>query len=125
MPPAALAVGMDLAAEGGVEGAEVTVGVGVRIHGSGADPVDQVPRRVLPHDGVIKAWAKGVSVDEGGGAVHQLRTIAGFPFAHTHTAATPEVHSGGGAPVGPVIQTNPAIFPAAVGAEFGRSLIHI
>src|ERR1700741_1793821 len=67
--------------------------------------------------GVIKAWVKGVPVEDA--AVAQLRNIAGLPFVHGHVAAMPDVHLGRGATVGSVIPTKGAIIPAAVGVDIG------
>lgn len=65
----------------------------------------------------IKAWTKGVQVEEA--AERQLRNIANMPFIHRHVAAMPDVHWGMGATVGSVIATRGAIIPAAVGVDIG------
>ncbi len=65
----------------------------------------------------IKAWTKGVPVEEA--ALQQLRNVAGLPFIHKHVAAMPDVHFGIGATVGSVIPTKGAIIPAAVGVDIG------
>ncbi|MGD2133127.1 MAG: RtcB family protein [Maricaulaceae bacterium] len=73
------------------------------------------------HSGVIKAWVKGVPVEDS--AVEQLRNIAGLPFVHGHVAAMPDVHLGRGATVGSVIPTKGAIIPAAVGVDIGCGMM--
>ena len=60
----------------------------------------------------IKAWVKGVPLDDG--ARRQLENIARLPFIHDHVAAMPDVHLGKGATIGSVIATRAAIIPAAV-----------
>jgi len=65
----------------------------------------------------IKAWTKGVPVEEA--AAQQLRNIASLPFIHKHVAVMPDVHLGKGATVGSVIPTKGAIIPAAVGVDIG------
>lgn len=73
--------------------------------------------------GHIKAWTKGVPVDDS--AVEQLRNVAGLPFIHRHVAAMPDVHFGRGATVGSVIPTKGAIIPAAVGVDIGCGMMAI
>ncbi len=75
------------------------------------------------HEGEIKAWTKGVHVDEN--AVAQLRNVAGLPFIHSHLAVMPDVHFGRGATVGSVIPTKGAIIPAAVGVDIGCGMMAI
>jgi tRNA-splicing ligase RtcB len=65
----------------------------------------------------IKAWTKGVQVEES--AKQQLRNLAGLPFIHSHIAVMPDVHFGMGATIGSVIATKGAIIPAAVGVDIG------
>ena len=72
---------------------------------------------------VIKAWTKGVPVDEG--ARRQLLNVAGLPFIHSHVAAMPDVHWGRGATVGSVIATKGAIIPAAVGVDLGCGMMAV
>ena len=75
-------------------------------------------------DGVpIKAWTKGVQVEEV--AEQQLRNIASMPFVHSHVAAMPDVHWGMGATVGSVIPTKGAIIPAAVGVDIGCGMMAV
>ncbi len=69
----------------------------------------------------IKAWVKGVPLDEG--ARRQLENIARLPFIHSHIAAMPDVHFGMGATVGSVIATRGAIVPAAVGVDIGCGMM--
>jgi tRNA-splicing ligase RtcB (3'-phosphate/5'-hydroxy nucleic acid ligase) len=73
---------------------------------------------VIPSEkGLIKAWTRGVPVEEQ--AKQQLRNIASLPFVFRHVAAMPDVHWGMGATVGSVIATQGAIIPAAVGVDIG------
>lgn len=67
--------------------------------------------------GAIKAWIKGVEVEEQ--ARQQLDNIAALPFIHKHVAIMPDVHWGMGVTVGSVIPTKGAIVPAAVGVDIG------
>lgn len=67
--------------------------------------------------GLIKAWTRGVQVEEQ--AKQQLRNLASMPFLFKHLAAMPDVHWGMGATVGSVIATKGAIIPAAVGVDIG------
>lgn len=69
----------------------------------------------------IKAWTKGVQVEER--AMEQVRNIASLPFAFKHIAIMPDVHWGMGATVGSVIATKGAIVPAAVGVDLGCGMI--
>lgn len=69
----------------------------------------------------IKAWIRGVEVDEG--AIRQLRNVAALPFIHRWVAAMPDVHFGIGATVGSVIPTHKAIVPAAVGVDIGCGMM--
>ena len=73
--------------------------------------------------GMIKAWTKGVPVDQK--AVDQLRNVAGLPFIHSHLAVMPDVHFGRGATVGSVIPTKGAIIPAAVGVDIGCGMMAV
>jgi tRNA-splicing ligase RtcB len=69
----------------------------------------------------IKAWTKGVYVEEK--AKQQLRNLASLPFIHHHVAAMPDVHWGMGATIGSVIATKSAIIPAAVGVDIGCGMM--
>ncbi len=71
----------------------------------------------------IKAWVRGVEVDEG--ALEQLRKIALLPFIEPHVAVMPDVHLGKGATVGSVIPTRGAIVPAAVGVDIGCGMMAV
>lgn len=72
----------------------------------------------IPSDGVpIKAWTRGVSVEDV--ARKQLVESARLPFVWPHVAVMPDVHWGMGATVGSVIPTRGAIVPAAVGVDIG------
>lgn len=73
--------------------------------------------------GRIKAWVKGVPVDDA--AREQLENVAGLPFVHSHLAVMPDVHFGRGATVGSVIPTRGAIIPAAVGVDIGCGMMAI
>lgn len=65
----------------------------------------------------IKAWTKGVEVEED--AKKQLRKLAGLPFVFKHVAVMPDVHGGLGSTIGTVFATKGAIIPAAVGVDIG------
>lgn len=79
---------------------------------------------VLESDRVpIKAWTKGVPVEES--AAQQLRNVASMPFIHSHVAAMPDVHWGMGATVGSVIPCKSAIIPAAVGVDIGCGMMAV
>jgi tRNA-splicing ligase RtcB len=65
----------------------------------------------------IKAWVRGVPLDEG--AQRQLENTARLPFVFKWIAAMPDVHWGLGATVGSVVATKGAIVPAAVGVDIG------
>ncbi len=69
----------------------------------------------------VKAWVKGVPVDDG--ARRQLENMARMPFIHSHVAAMPDVHFGMGATVGSVMATKGAIVPAAVGVDIGCGMM--
>jgi tRNA-splicing ligase RtcB len=69
----------------------------------------------------IKAWVKGVPIDEKAKA--QLANIASLPFIHEHVAVMPDVHVGKGATIGSVIATDGAIVPAAVGVDLGCGMM--
>ena len=69
----------------------------------------------------VKAWIKGVGVEEQ--ARQQLHNVASLPFIHKHVAAMPDCHWGKGATVGSVIPTKGAIIPAAVGVDIGCGMM--
>lgn len=69
----------------------------------------------------IKAWTKGVTVEDQ--AMQQLRNVASMPFIFKHVAAMPDCHWGMGATVGSVIATKGAVIPAAVGVDIGCGMI--
>lgn len=71
--------------------------------------------------GIIKAWTKGVHVDEN--TMQQAVNIANMPFVHKHMALMPDAHLGKGATVGSVIATKGAIIPAAVGVDIGCGMM--
>jgi tRNA-splicing ligase RtcB len=71
----------------------------------------------------IKAWTKGVPIEES--ALAQLRNVASLPFIHSHVAVMPDVHWGKGATVGSVIATSGAIIPAAVGVDIGCGMMAV
>ncbi len=71
----------------------------------------------------IKAWVRGVPVDER--AKHQLQAVASLPFVHKWVAVMPDVHAGIGATVGSVIATRRAVIPAAVGVDIGCGMIAV
>src|SRR6201990_1012320 len=74
-------------------------------------------------DGRIKAWVKGVPVEDA--ARNQLENVAGLPFVHGWLAVMPDVHFGRGATVGSVIPTNGAIISAAVGVDIGCGMMAV
>jgi tRNA-splicing ligase RtcB (3'-phosphate/5'-hydroxy nucleic acid ligase) len=75
-------------------------------------------------DGVpIKAWTKGVSLEDQGKS--QLLNVAQLPFVFRWIAAMPDVHWGIGATVGSVIPTKGAIIPAAVGVDIGCGMMAV
>src|SRR5258708_15975979 len=77
-----------------------------------------------PDKGVpIKAWTKGVPVEEA--AQKQLLNVAQLPFIFKWVAAMPDVHWGIGATVGSVIPTKGAIIPAAVGVDIGCGMMSL
>jgi tRNA-splicing ligase RtcB len=79
---------------------------------------------LIESDGApIKAWTKGVPVEDAARA--QLRNVAGLPFIHSHVAVMPDVHWGRGATVGSVIATDGAIIPAAVGVDIGCGMMAV
>jgi tRNA-splicing ligase RtcB (3'-phosphate/5'-hydroxy nucleic acid ligase) len=65
----------------------------------------------------IKAWTRGVPVEDGAKA--QLRYTSQLPVVWPHIAVMPDVHHGFGSTVGSVIPTLKAIIPAAVGVDIG------
>jgi tRNA-splicing ligase RtcB len=71
----------------------------------------------------IKAWTRGVAVEEK--ARQQLANMARLPFLHSHIAIMPDVHWGMGATVGSVIPTKGAIIPAAVGVDIGCGMMAV
>jgi tRNA-splicing ligase RtcB (3'-phosphate/5'-hydroxy nucleic acid ligase) len=71
----------------------------------------------------VKAWTKGVPVEDG--ARKQLQNAARMPFVFKWIAAMPDVHFGKGATVGSVIPTDKAIIPAAVGVDIGCGMMAV
>ena len=71
----------------------------------------------------IKAWTRGVPVDEK--AMGQLHNLAALPFIHSHVVAMPDVHWGLGATVGSVVPCRRAIIPAAVGVDIGCGMMAV
>ncbi|MGH9721277.1 MAG: RtcB family protein [Bryobacteraceae bacterium] len=71
----------------------------------------------------VKAWTKGVPVEEE--ARKQLLNAARLPFIFRWIAAMPDVHYGIGATVGSVIPTKGAIIPAAVGVDIGCGMMAV
>ncbi|KQM59983.1 MULTISPECIES: RtcB family protein [unclassified Sphingomonas] len=69
----------------------------------------------------IKAWTRGVPVEDGARA--QLARAAQMPFIFKHVAVMPDVHIGIGATVGSVIPTKGAVIPAAVGVDIGCGMM--
>ena len=71
----------------------------------------------------IKAWTKGVQVEDV--AASQLQNMANMPFIYKHVAVMPDVHWGMGATIGSVIPTKGAIIPAAVGVDIGCGMMAV
>ncbi len=71
----------------------------------------------------IKAWTKGVSLDDN--AKQQLVNTSKLPFIFKHVAALPDVHFGMGATVGSVVATSGAIVPACVGVDIGCGMMAV
>ncbi len=69
----------------------------------------------------IKAWTRGVPVEDGARA--QLVRAAQMPFIFKHVAVMPDVHIGIGATIGSVIPTKGAVIPAAVGVDIGCGMM--
>src|ERR1700746_125541 len=85
---------------------------------------DKTYNVIQPEAGVpIKAWTKGVPVEEA--AQKQLLNVAQLPFVFKWVAAMPDVHWGIGATVGSVIPTRGAIIPAAVGVDIGCGMMAV
>jgi tRNA-splicing ligase RtcB (3'-phosphate/5'-hydroxy nucleic acid ligase) len=79
---------------------------------------------INPSGGVpIKAWTKGVPVDDG--ALRQLENTARLPFVGPWVAVMPDVHFGKGATIGSVVPTQGAIIPAAVGVDIGCGMMAV
>jgi tRNA-splicing ligase RtcB len=76
-----------------------------------------------PGSAPVKAWIRGVSLEEQ--AREQIARIATMPFVFRHVAVMPDVHWGIGATVGSVIPTKGAIIPAAVGVDIGCGMMAI
>ena len=74
-------------------------------------------------NGLIKAWTKGVPVEDQ--ARQQLINAAQLPFIFKWIAAMPDVHWGVGATIGSVIPTKGAIIPAAVGVDIGCGMMAV
>jgi tRNA-splicing ligase RtcB len=70
---------------------------------------------------LVKAWVKGVPIDDA--AIAQALRTAAMPFIFKHVALMPDAHVGTGATVGTVIATRGAVIPAAVGVDIGCGMI--
>lgn len=75
---------------------------------------------ITQHDKIVKAWIKGVEVDQG--TIDQLTQVAQMPFIYKWVAAMPDCHVGLGATIGSVIATKGAVMPAATGQDLGCGL---
>src|SRR3977135_1293544 len=75
------------------------------------------------HGVPIKAWIRGVGVEEQ--ARKQLVNTASLPIVFHHVAVMPDVHFGMGATVGSVVPTEGAIIPAAVGVDIGCGMMAV
>ena len=71
--------------------------------------------------GLVKAWTRGVQVEDA--AIEQLLNCASLPFIFRHVAAMPDCHWGMGSTVGSVIPTKDAVIPAAVGVDIGCGML--
>jgi len=71
--------------------------------------------------GIIKAWIRGVPVEES--AIKQLQNVAQMPFIYKWPAAMPDVHWGMGATIGTVLPMKGAIIPSAVGVDIGCGMM--
>lgn len=69
----------------------------------------------------IKAWIKGVPVEEA--AKEQLRNVSKLPFIYKHVVGLPDMHVGVGGTVGSVIATQGAIIPGCTGRDIGCGMI--
>jgi tRNA-splicing ligase RtcB (3'-phosphate/5'-hydroxy nucleic acid ligase) len=81
------------------------------------------PEEGAPKSWPIKAWTKGVPLEDQ--ARQQLLNAAQLPFIFKWIAAMPDVHWGVGATVGSVIPTKGAIIPAAVGVDIGCGMMAV
>ncbi len=72
---------------------------------------------------IVKAWVKGVPIEDD--AVAQALRTAKMPFVFKHVALMPDAHVGIGATVGTVIATKGAVVPAAVGVDIGCGMIAV
>lgn len=66
---------------------------------------------------IIKAWTRGVPVEDQ--ALAQAKLCADMPFIFKHIALMPDVHAGMGSTVGSVIPTLGAVMPSTVGVDIG------
>lgn len=71
----------------------------------------------------IKAWTKGVPIEEE--AKVQLRYITMLPFIHQHVAVMPDAHYGIGSCVGAVVATKKAIIPSVTGVDLGCGMMAV
>src|SRR5204863_9657658 len=58
-------------------------------------------------------------------AQQQILNTASMPFVFKHVAVMPDCHYGKGATVGPVLPTQGAVIPAAVGVDIGCGMIAV
>src|SRR5262249_38576898 len=77
----------------------------------------------LPGRRPIKAWIRGVTLDDT--ARQQLFNLATLTFIHPHVAVIPGAHAGKGSTIGSVIPTLRAIIPAAVGVDLGCGMMAV
>jgi tRNA-splicing ligase RtcB len=88
-----------------------------------SDDIETGPIDIASPGKPIKAWTRGVSVEDA--AMVQLRKTALLPIVHGHVAVMPDVHVGVGATVGTVLPTKGAIIPAAVGVDIGCGMMAV
>src|SRR5258708_5994551 len=70
---------------------------------------------------LVKAWVKGVPIDDA--AIAQALRAAAMPFVFKHVAWMLDAQGGMGETVGTVIATGGAVVPATVGVDIGCGMI--
>ncbi len=85
--------------------------------------VEQSYKLIESNGAPIKAWVKGVQLEEQ--AKEQLINMATLPFIYKHIAVMADVHWGMGSTIGSVFGTRGAIIPAAVGVDIGCGMMAV